>query len=433
MQKSVEKFIKENDLDGKTVLVGLSGGVDSSVLTYILSKIENINLKVIHLNHNWRGDDSKKDENFAYDFSKKLGLQFYSETLSSDNKKNETTARELRYDFFERMKEKFEADAIFLAHNKNDNIETLIYRLIKGTGPKGLLSIPKNRDFYYRPLIEFDRCEIENFAKENNIDFVIDSSNSDNKYKRNLIRNEILPLMKKINPEVINSISTFIEVNKNSQEIVDNKINEILFEIEAEGKILRDEFLKLSEPLKLEILNRKLTGLVKNRDNKTIKRVLKFIEENKSSKISISEEKFLKVYNNKIYLIEKNEKKDFEIELKIGKNKFLNYLILVEETKTPDKFLENNSNVQYVNLNFENNYKIRTRHEGDKIQPFGQNKFQKLKTFFIKKKIPVELRDNLPLISLDNEILYIPKVIISEKLRVEKNQKNCYKITIKEG
>ena len=105
------------------------------------------------------------------------------------------------------MKEKFEADAIFLAHNKNDNIETLIYRLIKGTGPKGLLSIPKNRDFYYRPLIEFDRCEIENFAKENNIDFVIDSSNSDNKYKRNLIRNEILPLMKKINPEVINSIS----------------------------------------------------------------------------------------------------------------------------------------------------------------------------------------------------------------------------------
>lgn len=433
MQKAVEKFIKENDLLGKTILVGLSGGVDSCVLTFILSKVKDINLKVIHLNHNWRMEESKRDEEFAFNFAKKLGLSFYSETLSSENKKNETTARELRYQFFEKMKNELKADAVFLAHNKNDNVETLIYRLIKGTGPKGLNSILKNRDFYYRPLIDFERYEIEKFAIENDIDFVVDSSNFDNKYKRNLIRNEILPLMAQINPEVINSISTFIEVNKKTQEIVDKKIEEVFLSIKKDDKILRDKFLKLDEALKLEILNRELTGVLKNRDNKTIKKLLKFIEKNESSKTSISANKFLKIYDNKIYVVGKNEKKDYELDLKLGENKFLNYSIIVEEIETPNKFLENNSVVQFVNLDFKNNYKIRTRQEGDKIQPFGQDKLQKLKTFLIKKKIPSELRNNIPLIALEDEVLYLPKIIISEKLRVEKNQKNCYKITIKEG
>ena len=231
MLNSVKKFISDNNLNNKTILLGLSGGIDSSVLFDILSEIKDINLIVIHLNHNWRGFESKKDEEFAYNLAKSKNIPFYSEMLDKNVKKTETTARELRYEFFERCREKFNADAVFLAHNKNDNVETLIYRLIKGSGPKGLKSISKVRDFYFRPLIDFDRDEIINYAKENNVKYIIDSSNSNTKYKRNLIRNEIIPLMREINPEVINSISSFIKLNVMHQDIIEKVLDDTKKEI----------------------------------------------------------------------------------------------------------------------------------------------------------------------------------------------------------
>ncbi|MCD8024067.1 MAG: tRNA lysidine(34) synthetase TilS, partial [Candidatus Gastranaerophilales bacterium] len=210
MIDTVKNFIKENNLENANILIGLSGGVDSAVLFDILCKL-NLKLKVIHLNHNWRGENSKKDEEFVKKLALSKNIEFYSETLSPKIKKTETGAREARYDFFARCQKKFNADAVFLAHNKNDNVETLIYRLVKGTGPSGLNSIPKIRGFYYRPLLDFERTRIEDYAKKNNIKYVVDKSNFDTKYKRNLIREKIIPSMKEINKEVIKSISNFIE------------------------------------------------------------------------------------------------------------------------------------------------------------------------------------------------------------------------------
>ena len=112
MINSVKKFIKENGLENKKILLGLSGGIDSATLLDILSKIENIKVVAIHLNHNWRGADSKKDEELARKIAKDKNIEFYSETLPKNVKKTETVARELRYKFFEDCKEKFMADAI---------------------------------------------------------------------------------------------------------------------------------------------------------------------------------------------------------------------------------------------------------------------------------------------------------------------------------
>lgn len=431
MLNSVKKFISDNNLNNKTILLGLSGGIDSSVLFDILSEIKDINLIVIHLNHNWRGLESKKDEEFAYNLAKSKNIPFYSEMLDKNVKKTETTARELRYEFFERCREKFNADAVFLAHNKNDNVETLIYRLIKGSGPKGLKSISKVRDFYFRPLIDFDRDEIINYAKENNVKYIIDSSNSNTKYKRNLIRNEIIPLMREINPEVINSISSFIKLNVMHQDIIEKVLDDTKKEIFDGDKILRDKFLSLDKEIKYEIINSLMQGVLKNRDYKNIEKIVNFIEENNSKKISLNNELFLKVYDNKIYFVtKKDEKTKDELILKEGKNKFLNYEFIIEKTILPSVFPNSKDNLQYLNLDFKNKYKIRTKKTGDKIQPFGSTGLQKLKTYFIKKKIPFELRDKIPLICLNDEVLFIPNVTVSEKLRVDKNQKNCYSLKI---
>ncbi|MDO5437398.1 MAG: tRNA lysidine(34) synthetase TilS [bacterium] len=434
MINAVKKFIDEHNLNGKKILVGFSGGTDSTVLLDILSKIENIKPIAIHLNHNWRGEDSKKDEIFAYEFAKKRGLEFYTETLPDNIKKTETDARELRYGFFEKCKIKFKADAVFLAHNKNDNIETLIYRLIKGTGPKGLNSIPKTRDFYFRPLLDFKRCEIEKYAKENGVDFTTDKSNFDTKYKRNLIREKILPLMEEINPEAINSISTFIKINNMNQKIVDAAINKATSKVIKDEKILREEFLKLDIEIQYEIINRKFQGILKTRDFKTTERIVDFIKSNISSKMSIGRNIFLKIYNNKIYIQKKEkEKEKVQIPLKIGENKFKNYIIKIEKSALPDTFPNQNDNIQYLNFDFNNTYILRTRKEGDKVQTFGSKSIQKLKTLLIKKKIPLELRDEIPMIAIDNEIMFIPGILTSEKLRVDKNQKICYKLTIEKG
>ena len=430
MIKSVENFIIENNLTGKTILVGFSGGIDSSCLLDILSKIKNIKLIAIHLNHNWRGTESKRDEKFAREFAKKRGIEFYSETLSGDIKKTETDAREARYSFFKKCKEKYKADAVFLAHNKNDNIETLIYRLIKGTGPKGLNSIPTVRDFYFRPLINFERREIEKYLKENNVESIIDSSNLNTKYKRNLIREDLLPKMAEINPLVIEAISNFINVNKMNQEIVDESVKAAESIIKKQDKYNRNKFLSLSKPLKYEIVNRYLQNILKNRDFKTIKKIVDFIEENSSSQMSINKDLFLKVYDNEFYLVSYEEKKDITKILKEGENRFLGYKITVKKSNMPAVFPKNEENIQYTKLDFNNSYTIRTRREGDLIQPFGQKTIQKLKTFFIKKKVPLELRDKLPLISLGDEILFVPNIMTSEKLKLEKNDKNCYKIII---
>lgn len=424
----VKNFIKENNLENKTILLGLSGGVDSAVLLHILSKIKNIKVVAIHLNHNWRGADSKKDEELARKIAKDKNIEFYSETLPKNVKKTETIARELRYKFFEDCAKKFKADAVFLAHNKNDNVETLIYRLIKGTGPSGLNSIPKKRDLFLRPLIEVERKEIEKYANENGLIFAVDKSNFDTKYKRNLIREKILPLMKEINPETINSISNLINLNIMNQKIVDDVILKIQKQIIKNEIINREKFLNQTKEIQYEIINRYLKGILKTRDFKTIDKLVKFIQNNPQNKISIGKNLFLKIYNNEIYIL--NSKKEItenEIKLK-EKNKFLNYEISLEEVQTPDIFEEN----KFIKLFEKENFVIRTRKEGDVFTPFGSKTPQKLKTYFIKKKIPSELRNKIPLIAANNEIFYIAGVSMSEKLRVDKNDKKCYKITIKE-
>ena len=197
MIEETQRFLSDNNIKNKCVLMALSGGVDSSVLFFILNKLKsefNLNLKAIHLNHNWRGKESIEDLRFCETIAKKNECEFFSKTLDDSIKKTEVSAREARYAFFEEALIRFNSDICFLAHNKNDNVETLLYRIAKGTGPSGLSSIPKIRKPYYRPILDVSRTEIENFASLHRIKFCTDKSNNDTKYKRNFIRKNIIQL-----------------------------------------------------------------------------------------------------------------------------------------------------------------------------------------------------------------------------------------------
>lgn len=317
MIKAAAVFLKKYNIEEKTVLAAVSGGVDSSVLLFILNELKEefkLDIKVVHLNHNWRGRESFDDMEFVKSFAKDLGLEFYFEILEDDIKKTELSAREARYEFFERALKKFDSNICFLAHNKNDNVETLLYRIIKGTGVLGLSSIPVVRKPFYRPLLNFSREQIENFACENQIEFRVDSSNDDTKYKRNFIRQKILPEILKINDCALDSIGSLINIAAEHNEIIEDYlaiVEKEVFDLNCKDfthnrpLIIRDKFLSLKPALQREIISRYFKGLLKNRDNKNILKIQNFIIENEASTLSINKDTFLKSWKNGVFLYKK--------------------------------------------------------------------------------------------------------------------------------
>lgn len=304
MLKTVENFLNKYNINSKNIIVGFSSGPDSCALALILNELKdkfNLNIILAYFNHNWR-DEAILEEKFTKDFAKKINSSFYIDSAPKNSAKTEEAARDLRYSFFKKAAEKFKTDTVFLAHNKNDNIETAIYRIIKGTSPKGLCSIPKNRDIYYRPLLNITKQDILDYLKQNNQNYMIDSSNEDTKYKRNLIRKKILPLFNEINPNYIENINNLITTSIDSVKIIEDAVKKSKNEVINDNIINYDKFINLKKEIRYEILNEYLKPMLKYRNYKTIKKFDDFILNNKNTKTSINQNQFLKIKKNKIFV-----------------------------------------------------------------------------------------------------------------------------------
>ena len=218
----VEQFLIKHKIlnTQKPILVAFSGGYDSMCLLHICKNL-GLNIIAIHLNHNWRGKESLQEEKNCKEFCAQNNIEFYAETLTEATPQTETFAREARYKFFEKCSNKYNSKIIFTAHNANDNAETILYRISKGTGTIGLSGIAENRDIFYRPLINIKRCEIEKYCDKNELKPNVDSSNSNIKYKRNLIRHNVIPELKKINIEVVDAINSLSQISIMDNEIID--------------------------------------------------------------------------------------------------------------------------------------------------------------------------------------------------------------------
>lgn len=190
----------------KSIIVGFSGGADSCTLLHVLWKLKDeysLNITAAHVNHGIRGEEAKRDEDFAVDFCKKLGVPievFHCNVPAEAAKAGmglEEYGRKIRYEFFESIN----PDALVAtAHNLNDCCETMLFNIARGTSVKGLRSIPAVRGNIIRPLIECTRAEIEKYCEENGIEYITDSTNLDDTYARNRIRLNVIPQLKKINP-----------------------------------------------------------------------------------------------------------------------------------------------------------------------------------------------------------------------------------------
>ena len=265
--KTIEKYNMINN--GEKIVVAVSGGPDSICLLNILNNIKgklNIKIVVAHVNHSLR-EEADEETEYVKNFCKKLNIECYIKKVDiiEISKKNkvgtEEAGRKERYDFFDEVFSKTKSDRIATAHNLNDNAETVLMNIIRGSGLSGLKGIEEVRDYkYIRPLIEISRKEIEEYCKENKLEPKYDKSNKENIYTRNKIRNILIPLLEKeFNPNIVKSISKLSELAKLDNEyfnnIIKSEYNRIKLEENHNEIILNlKEFNKLNNVIKSRLI-----------------------------------------------------------------------------------------------------------------------------------------------------------------------------------
>ena len=434
----VKAFLKEYDLQDKTIIVGFSGGYDSMCLLDILSKIkqdinfQDLNIIAAHFNHNWRGEEALKEQEICRLFASSRGFDFFTKTAPVGMKKSENEARIARYDFFEEALENYDADAVFTAHNKDDNAETILYRVIKGTGLVGLKGISTKRDFYYRPLLKTSRAEIVDYCNKYNLTPNNDSSNIDTKYTRNYLRINIIPALEKINPSLKDTLNTVAEVAVNEDSIIEEYISNFRHKVFNNYSLVTDEYKKLSKPIKMRFLHEFIQLFNLDYDYKRIKEVFNFIEANQDkrngSTMSLASAIWLYVDMKTIHTIperkEVNQDKqinitiDSEGEYEVGDRK-----IIIKPYTENELFIfpEATANFAYIDLSrVKFPLTLRTRSDGDIINPFGMIGSMKLKKYLNSKGVNRHKRDEILLLTNENEVLWVVGVGLSNKIGVSK-------------
>lgn len=437
MIKSVKSFLKKHELyePEKTILVGFSGGYDSMCLLDILRRIsEKVGFKIIalHLNHNWRPTEAKFEQENCENYCKKNNIEIVIETLPNSIPQTETAAREARQKFFKKHYKKLNADGLFLAHTKSDNTETILYRLTKGTGVKGLCGILENSKSHncniFRPLMNFSRADIMKYCMINKLAPNNDSSNFNTKYARNFIRHQIISELKTINPKIDDVFSTLSQIALSEQNIIKEYLTNIKKEIHKDKNIITSKFVALSKDVQNKLI---LEFLIENNldyDSKKVEEIYDFIQKSskyKSGKtLSLTKNLWLFVSKEKICTINEleSEKNTDEISItQCGVYKFHNQTFKIEKYKYRymPAFPKETEKKAFVHITEPIDFTLRTRTDGNTIQPFGMNGSMKLKKLFINKGIEKFQRDDVLLLCKKDEVFWAAGVCLSEKLRVQ--------------
>lgn len=249
-------FIEENQLlvkNSEPVLVGFSGGADSVALLTVLRKL-GYACVALHCNFHLRGAESDRDEVFARELAGKFSIPFYSidfETTAYAAEKHlsiEMAARELRYKWFDEMRGKLNAQAIAVAHHRDDSVETFLINLIRGTGIRGLSGIPSRNGFVVRPFLSVGRDDILKWLEQNRLPYVTDSTNLSDMYTRNFIRLRVLPLLEEIKPSVKETIARTAANLKAVEAIYNSAIESAIEKIEKDDRISIPELLSCPAP-----------------------------------------------------------------------------------------------------------------------------------------------------------------------------------------
>ena len=427
-------LIESNDI----IVVGFSGGPDSVFLVEMLKKLQhffNFKIYLVHINHLLRGEDADSDENFSFEYAKKNNLEIFikripvKEIAKEVGKTLEEVGREERYKFFSEIYEKVRANKIATAHNKDDQIETFLFRLIRGTSLQGLEGIKIKNNNVIRPISEIYKKDILEYLNKNEIQYKIDKTNFENEFTRNSIRLDLIPFIEeRYNIKFKDKIFSLIkEIRENNQ---NNSLN-LSDYTDSENRIILEKTKFLSNFDKKNLLSLFLNKKNIEVNRNKIDEISSLIKSNGTKKIDL--DKSYRIVKNYTYLYIEDKKENCVInnnviQVKIPSEQiFDNFKITVSTVENLD--IPKQKNQYLLDAIYNDIIEVRYRKEGDRIF-LGEKHSKKIKEIFIDQKIPKDIRDRLPIFLYNNTIFWIYNVKKAYIPKINKNESKLIKVLI---
>jgi tRNA(Ile)-lysidine synthase len=438
---------------GEKVVVGLSGGPDSVCLLVLLDQLKerfNLQLHAMYVDHGLRPDETPGEILSCEKICRQLGIPFVVRSTdvrahAEEHRLNrQEAARQLRYHCFHEIVSKITADTLALAHNADDQAETVLMRLLRGSGPAGLSGIPVKRGNIIRPLIETERSEIELFLEQNNITYIVDSSNMRTDYLRNRIRKTLMPELRRINPEIIRSIQKTTLILQEEERYFEIIVTKTLMKLVSRKSTNRLElFLAPLEMMEHVILRRVLRRALDATESLRgisfihIEDMMNLIKSGKAGD-RIYLPRNIRVIKEYALLVITSESPpvltDYEIQPP-------GEAVLTGTGSVVKARLEENSSdagdgksvvlLDAGKMVFP--LKIRARKPGDFFYPHGFGKKKKLQDFFVDEKVPRDERASVPVVVSGSDIVWIAGYRADHRFRITDQTKKFLRLVIVKG
>lgn len=443
-------------IDGRDrVLVGFSGGVDSATLLHVLREIQKeipFGLAVAHVNHLLRQEESERDEAFVRETAKSYGLPCFVERTDvkacsrSMGLSVQHAGRDVRYRFFNEVADREGLTKIALAHNLDDQVETFLLRLTKGTGIRGLSSIPPARERIVRPFLTTYRSEIESYAAALSIPFVSDSSNDKTVYERNYIRHRIIPLLCELNPafrdKVVSLLGDLTELNRIFDEMERTFTGKYVRVEDGDINVPVGPLTKLDDETFFRVVSDIIAGMgsvVPLREH--IGLVRKVLSSRRPNlRLDLPECVRVRKTYDKLIFTRKMPAAVVTETFPLGEGKTRIDVLGIDATVTvldkPPSSYPKDSFTAYFDLDklvARDSLAVRTFRQGDRFHPLGIAKPVKLKDFFISRKIPLESRRHIPLLVSGDVILWVVGHRIDDRYKIGESTRRVLKVRVRKS
>lgn len=415
----------------KKLLLATSGGVDSMVMTDLFHKL-NLNIALAHCNFQLRALESFEDQKFVQDFANKNKIPFFTTTFDTENFAKDyklsiqVAARTLRYDWFYELLEVENYDYLLTAHHLDDNIETFLINLTRGTGLEGLVGIPQENDKIIRPLLLFSRNEIETYAKKNNIAWREDASNASDKYVRNKIRHSIVPILKEMNPHFLSSFQKTQKYLQESQVMVEDASIMIYQQVAKEiDNTIQFDLKKLQQ---LPNYKSYLYQFLKEYGFAAWDDIYNLVHSQTGKQIFSPD---YIVVKNRDFLIVSPKKEDAEKNFLIEENQVQVNFPLKMIVNEVDAITETDSSSIFVDKNLlQFPLQLRKWQESDLFYPFGMSGKKKLSKYFKDEKMSIIDKQNCWLLCSNQEIVWVVNKRLDSRFKVTEHTKTILKIAL---
>lgn len=423
------------DAENKKFLLAISGGLDSVVMLDLFKNCGFV-VSVAHCNFGLRNEESDGDELFVKNLCYQNNIPFFSKRFETAGYAQnmgisiQMAARELRYEWFDSLKNEEDMDYVATAHHLNDQAETILINMLRGTGIAGLCGIAPLNKFLVRPLLFAERAELESFAKASNLKWREDASNHEEKYLRNSIRHHVIPALHKIQPDFLQKFDFLAHNNRQTLSFIENKLEEDWHSIciKSDSGL---PIIKLSEiknyPNQDYILYHKLKDL--DFTLSVVYDIVKWLRNPVSGKIFHSPTHAIYADRDTlITTVATKHKESLSVNSLPFEGTFGDKKIRISVIEKTDSF-QFHKKIEFIDFKLvELPITIRNWKKGDSLQPLGMQFKKKVSDIFIDKKIPIPYKLSCPVVSSNNEIICIPGIVVSERHKIQPGTKKVLKI-----